>query len=278
MSDDADIQGRSDDIDYIVGVSRGERVLIPAKASLLGAGKTVTAPLVVRATAAQIAALKAANTPVQPGALAMDGVSLLGFIDGAGDLQTVARRFTWATLPAAADYIGTAIVSDIGARGSLWQSDGAAWGLVGGACVLERSAVASAAHTGTTSDTTIRTIALPAGIMGLNGAIEVQVKWSLTNNANGKTCFMQIGGSTWNGVGMGGSGTFGIRGLLENRNSAASQLGSHGTNSGYSGGNATWSAPTVDTSAATSITISIQLANAGDSATLESYMVTLLRP
>lgn len=39
-----------------------------------------------------------------------------------------ARQFSWATLPAPADYIGTAFITDVGLRGSLWRSDGAIWG------------------------------------------------------------------------------------------------------------------------------------------------------
>src|SRR5213079_2421852 len=52
--------------------------------------------------------------------------------------------------------------------------------------VLAQSAVA-ASVTGTLTETVLATIAIPAGAMGVNGAIRVTALWSYTNSADTKT-------------------------------------------------------------------------------------------
>ncbi len=223
-------------------------------------------------TAAQIAAGAtgvAGATSGAPGTLILPG----------GEVRLTTPQYTWATLPAAAAYIGNAFVSDVGARGSLWRSDGSAWGLVNGQCVLTSTAVAAAAHTGTVAETTIATYTLPAGLLGLNGVLEIYSKWTLTNNANAKTFTPKLSSTTLGGIGMPSAASFGTRHAIQNRNSASSQLASNGTVHGYSGNGATgWTLPAVDTSVAQNITLNITLGVAGDSATLESYEIILRRP
>jgi hypothetical protein len=196
-----------------------------------------------------------------------------------GTLRLLTPQYTWATLPAASAFIGNAFVSDIGAHGSMWRSDGSTWGLVGGQCVIASTAVAATAHTGTTSKTTIATIAIPAGLMGLNGVLEIYTKWTLTNNANVKTFAPELAGSTLSGIGMASLASYGTRHAVQNRNSASSQIASNGTPHGYSGSGANpWTATTVNTASAQNLTLTMTLANSADSATLESYEIIIRRP
>ncbi len=196
----------------------------------------------------------------------------------------VARTRTWATLGAPADYIGLAYVTDVGLRGSLWRSDGSAWGLVGGSCVLAITNVAGTALTGTTTETPAFTYSAPAGLLGLNGALHIQGKATLTNSANNKTLRVRLGA-----VGSGITGSilqdavltttasapFGCR--IENRNSLSSQIGGNDTLQDTIGVNA-WRTATVNTGAAFDVNLTAQLANTGESITLQSARIILYRP
>jgi hypothetical protein len=152
-------------------------------------------------------------------------------------------------------------------------------GVNAGMTLLAASAVAIPL-TGTTNETTLATVAVPAGAMGLNGAVEIRTTWSNTNSANNKTPRVRFGGA---------SGTvyfaviltttvayLDIPRRIRNRNSASSQVGvtSSGGTFGTSGGAPTTS--TVDTSATVDVVITGQLANSGENLTLESYEVWLL--
>ena len=190
---------------------------------------------------------------------------------------TIARSYTWATLPAAADYIGTAYISDVGLHGSLWRSDGATWGVVGGVVVLDRSAVALAAHTGTTALTTLLTKNLPANLPGLNGAYRLRGKLSMTNNANLKTFFAYIGGNAATGIGYTSTAGGGFEVWIENRGSAGSQIGSNGTTTGVASGTYT-TGLAIQTDVAHTVSIRATLASAGDSLTVEAWHLELHRP
>jgi hypothetical protein len=184
---------------------------------------------------------------------------------------------TFAALPAAADHIGYANVSDVGLNGSLWQSDGTIWRPVAGRVLLASTAVASALHTGTLTETTIDTISIPGNLMGLNGSLEYVIRWSATNSANTKTFRARFGGTIVNDPQItSGTATIGMLGRITNRNSLSSQLGANGSGV-YSGTPNAWRNATIDTSAAVNLTITAQLNNIADSITREAYEVWLIR-
>lgn len=146
---------------------------------------------------------------------------------------------------------------------------------------------AAVALTGSTSETLLATIPIPAGELGLNGAVIVTVYFSMTNNANNKTPRVRFGAS---GAGLSGSNIHGpvqasvagYRGqaMIMNRNSLSSQvtapagLGAGGWNTSTGTNPGTSS---IDTSAATEIAISGQLATGTDTLTLEYYTVEILK-
>lgn len=196
---------------------------------------------------------------------------------------------TFATLPAAADYIGYALVTDVGPHGSMWHSNGVTWGIVGGQALLSSTAVAGAAQTGTGSlvQQEHAALSVPGGLLGLNGKIICRGKITVTNNANTKSVKLYYGGSGGTGgENIGGPGTGGIslasNGAIgftfsfQNRNSASSQLGSNANwGEGLSG---TWGGKTIDSANTYDASLRIELTNAGDSATLESVEWWLVRP
>lgn len=249
--------------DYLVGVQGGHQVLVP-----------VNAPDGQRANIGLSDAQIAAGATGVAGALSGTPGSLF-MPDGTQRLATPA--YTWATLPAASAYIGNALVTDVGLHGSLWRSDGSTWGLIGGSCVLDRSAAALAAHTGTVALTTLLTRNMPAGLPGPNGAYRWRGKVTTTNNANLKTLFAYIGGSAATGIGYVSQAGGGFDIVIENRGAANSQIGSNGSASGM--GSGAWTVGlAIDTAAAHDLTLRATLASAGDSLTIEAWQLELWRP
>lgn len=136
-----------------------------------------------------------------------------------------------------------------------------------------------------TNENILATINIPAGAMGLNGILRVTHEWSYTNGANNKTPRVRFGG-------IGGtayaSGTFTTTAAATgqfnicNRNAANSQFGRPAATSVFSGwpggtGN-TVVTSAIDTAVATTLVFTGQKASAGDTLTLESYLVELILP
>lgn len=194
------------------------------------------------------------------------------------NLQTFLPTYTWATLPSAAANNGLRVhVSDVGEGGSDWKSNGTLWLPVNGSVLLARSAVA-ASVTGTAAETALATITIPAGLMGTNGQLRVTQLWTVTNSANTKTLRARFGGMSgiiYTNAPLTTSGCAQFLTQIRNRGAANSQVG--GISTGYvaTSGSAVVSA--VDTSQATTIVLSGQLASVGETITLESYSVELLR-
>lgn len=186
---------------------------------------------------------------------------------------------TWATLPSATSYIGTAFVSDIGTHGSLWRSDGSTWGLVGGLCVLAHSGVAVSAGAVTTEET-LFSMTIPGGSMGPNGALRVTTLFTTTNSANNKTMRIKLGATAFAAqVGTTNATFENIPQTIRNRGSEASQVTFPTANAHT--GTATGSAITTGTeNTAIDLVLSItgQKATGAEVLTLESYTIELIRP
>jgi hypothetical protein len=147
--------------------------------------------------------------------------------------------------------------------------------------LLCASAVVSMSVTGTLTETALATCTIPAGAMGLNGGVMIYSTWTVTNSANNKTTRIRLGGiggtahndTVWTTI-----ATVPDARRIRNRNSASSQVGSTAAASG--GGFSTTSGAvvtsSVDTTAAVDLVFTGQLANTGETITLESYEVWLL--
>lgn len=139
--------------------------------------------------------------------------------------------------------------------------------------VLAASSVA-VPLTGTTSETALATITVPAGTMGANGFLIVTSYWSYTNSANNKTIRARFGGTAIaaNVVTTTASAPFHL--TIGNRNSASSQIIGMGTGliAATSGALGTSSQ---NTAGAIDLTLNGTLASAAETITLESYIVQL---
>lgn len=189
------------------------------------------------------------------------------------------RTYTWASKPLPSAYMGTAFISDVGPRGSLWRSDGFTWGLIGGWCVLYTLNTAGAALTGSTATTPMVSIPIQAGLLGPNGALEIEVKYSFNNSVGNKTVVAILGTTSFGGVTANGSlTTSGARWNIQNRNSEAIQIGSNTSPHGLSSNVAAWNAGTENTATAKNLVISAILGTSTDTMTIEAVRVILVRP
>ena len=146
--------------------------------------------------------------------------------------------------------------------------------------LLAASAVA-VPLTGSTSETALATISVPANLLGPNGRLRVTYVASNNNNGNSKYIRLRLGGiagtlfmTSANTTSITMSGQV----VIANRNAANSQVGFGGLFGGYGASGTAVVTAAIDTSAAVDLVLSGQLANSGDSLTLEHYSVKVLTP
>lgn len=117
--------------------------------------------------------------------------------------------------------------------------------------------------------------------MGLNGILRYRFRWSQTNNANVKTARLRLSGiggtDFWTGQNLASQALYMFDGHIVNVNSASVQKGM-ALLGASSMSNSAAVAGAIDTSAATTLVATIQKATAGDTVTLESYLVELILP
>lgn len=148
---------------------------------------------------------------------------------------------------------------------------------LGAWCVLAKSGAASSV-TGTTAETILATVAIPANAIGPNGVVRVTSLWKYPNSANTKTLKVQLGAVNFVNVTPTTTNSFQAVTTIWNRNAANSQVGPSSSAAtdgamGTEGSNPTLGA--VDTSVAQNLTFKATLANAGETITLEAYLVEI---
>lgn len=147
--------------------------------------------------------------------------------------------------------------------------------------VLAQSGVAVPV-TGTTAETTLATIAIPAGAMRVNGSLRIRPIFSYTNSTNLKTLRIKLGGtSIWFGDNGSSASNFGSQPFVDvrNRGVANSQISVAASAAGVNYQIA--SAPlttAIDMSVAQNLTITGTLASAGETIRLEGYTVEIMNP
>lgn len=136
------------------------------------------------------------------------------------------------------------------------------------------------ALTGSTNETTLATIAIPAGLLQTNGKIVVSTIWSFTGSTNAKTKRVKLGTTAFMAVATtGGTSVTLFREFAIFARGRASQLAI--LSSAPSGQGAQTSANTTGTENLDSdlnLTITGQLASAGETLTLEAYTVSIVNP
>jgi hypothetical protein len=152
--------------------------------------------------------------------------------------------------------------------------------VTGGMTLLASSSAAGNSVTGTVTETALATITVPGGAMGLNGGVMILVTWTVTNSANNKVLRIRFGGAAgtaYSSVTVTTNATYSDMRRIRNRGATNSQVG--GASGGANAlGTSTTSVITssLDTSVAQDIVLSAELANTGETITLQSYEVWLL--
>lgn len=141
---------------------------------------------------------------------------------------------------------------------------------------------AQVSHTGTTAETTLATITVPANSLGANGAIRVYAAWSNNSSGNNKTFrvrFSTISGKVFRARNQTTNISTPEHVLIQNRNATNSQIASNQAASvgGWQQDSSAVQTAAVDTTAATTLVITGQLANSGDTINLEQYVVEVMK-
>ena len=189
-------------------------------------------------------------------------------------LNPLISEYTWANKPSVAPLGQIICVTDVGENGSLWRGNGTNWVRLNPIKVFSLSA--PVVLTGSTSGVTLATITIPAGLIGANGKLKIYPLWATTNNANVKTLRLNIGGvlcSTMTSQSVpNNSGLL----IIRNINSESAQKCSSGLVAGIGASSGSIASTTIDTTAATAITITGQLAVGTDTLTLEDLFVEVV--
>lgn len=182
-------------------------------------------------------------------------------------------EYTWANKPNPALDKQIICITDVGENGSLWRGNGTKWVRLNQINFYSLSAPVSL--TGSTGVVTLATITIPAGLIGANGKLKIYPLWSTTNNANVKTLRVLLGGSTCTTMTSQSVPNNSGLVILRNVNSESSQRCSSGLVAGIGASTGSIAVTSLDTTAATTITIMGQLAVGTDTMTLEDLFVEL---
>lgn len=132
-----------------------------------------------------------------------------------------------------------------------------------------------------TNENTLATITVPAGIMGLNGILRITSAWTFTGSTNSKTWRVKFGAMTVQDNGTTTAGVTSIRCVSELRNVGATNSQKGNSYTWTIAGSVPATAPTtaaIDTTAAVTMLITGQKGLAGETLTLDSYLVELIIP
>ncbi len=196
----------------------------------------------------------------------------------------------WASRPTASQYTGLIIkITDVGVpAGALFISDGTEWKPVF-PIVLGRSAASGLTNTNSTNSAEFNfaVVTIPAGLIGINGALEVAILGTNTGSTNSKSYTARL--ATTSGALSGGlqicSGTTttaaqvscALRGIARNRGAANSQVAAAtnlSTNVGFSSGAVQTAA--LDSTSALYVNINGVKALGTETLTIEWYEVRLI--
>ena len=171
-------------------------------------------------------------------------------------------EYTWANKPSVAPLGQIICVTDVGENGILCRGNGTKW--VRMHPTILYNLATPIVLTGTTAQTTLLTITIPAALMGLIGRLNMLSFFALTNNANNKTLRAAIGGNQINVAGAASMAATGFNFWLLNLNSATAQR------------NNSSALFAIDTTVSMDLVITGQLANAADSMTLNTLTLELI--
>ena len=183
-------------------------------------------------------------------------------------------EYTWADKPSVAPLGQIICVTDVGENGSLWRGNGTKW--IRMHQVNLYNLATPVVLKDTTAETTLLTVNIPAGLIGIGGKVKMYPLYSMTNNANNKTLRVKLGGSTAFSTVVSNSLQSSALVIIRNIGSESVQKSSTAVVSGLGNIGTALTTLAIDTSVATTITITGQLAVGTDTLTLEDLFVEVV--
>jgi len=147
---------------------------------------------------------------------------------------------------------------------------------LGAAATLTVATGSNSGYTGVTTEVTMASAVIPAGLLGTNGAVIAEGLWAHNSTAGAKVSKIAFGGSTLLSVSATTTLTTDIRKKIQNR-SATSQINRVAVDTGASQS----VAPTllsIDTTAEVTVALTGSIATATDTLVLENFLIELLLP
>jgi hypothetical protein len=138
--------------------------------------------------------------------------------------------------------------------------------------------------TGTTSETESVSIALPGGLFGASGRLEIVSTWLVNNDASGKTARIRFGvandltGTQFLSLSVASTLVFADERAIQNLTTGTQISSIAAADAGFGLRGNTLTSGTIDTTLATYLVFSGQLTDSADSIAVSTYKVTLTRP
>jgi len=131
--------------------------------------------------------------------------------------------------------------------------------------------------TGTVTPTVLGTITVPGGSMGPNGMLKITMLVSVTNSANIKNLLIKFGSFSAYTLNLTTSNSAQTLLILRNRGSLVAQVMNPSGGGPYGNSNSAAITCAIDTALPFDITVTATLANTGETITLNSFDVEVIR-
>jgi hypothetical protein len=156
-----------------------------------------------------------------------------------------------------------------------WRSAARPPVFVAAPIIMGRSAT-PVAHTGTTAETTLASVTIPGGLLGPSGVVRVWSLWSMTNSANSKTMRHRLGTQSLASYAITTNSQLRMSCVVMNRGEAAQVFGSGTAGFADAANTGAPGAGAVDTTQDQTVNFTATLAAAGETITLEAWMVEVM--
>ena len=182
-------------------------------------------------------------------------------------------EYTWANKPSVAPLGQVICITDVGENGILCRGDGTKW--IKLHTVKYYNNTTPVSLTGTTAETTMLTIPVKGGLIGVNGVLAIQPLWNANNSANSKTLRIKLGATTC--YSYGASNLLHQDAYINVRNigSESSQKTTSGMSGGTGGSVNNYNSTSTDTSVDFNIVVTGQLANSADTMAIQAFLITV---
>lgn len=183
-------------------------------------------------------------------------------------------EYTWANKPSVAPNGQIICITDVGENGSLWRGDGTKWARLHTVTYYNNTTPVSL--TGTTTETTMLTIPIKGGLIGVNGVLAIQPLWSNTNSANPKTIRIKLGATTCYSYGTLNTVHQDAYINVRNIGSESSQKTTSGMAGGTGGTINNYNSTSTNTSVDFNIVVTGQLTNSADTMTIQAFLIMVI--